>query len=326
MELGGRALYNLLRISWLEDRKIKVKPWQIEDYRSLSTEVLFARLSDLGIVLDESSFSAYAEDCDSPEDLVECLWVDEDDLDKQDASYLLLFELWRRLLPQKQSLSIFCDELDHLIELYDQGQLEDEEALQEDLEDLEDILDEAADLSGSPDKVFEDLSQFCAHDLQGFLYDYISDQIETANDTYASELLNAFYEFLPEKKWFDLLKAWLFARTDVEELNRVAGRLLDELLDEPDLELLLEIAKFLVHRGDVRLFMQAVRHALTLLKTEEQLQKLLHLTAEYYRCLDKDEEEKFIHQLIQKRAQHDLEMPLDPSDAALQHILGIAQH
>ncbi|MBS0652290.1 MAG: hypothetical protein JSR39_02045 [Verrucomicrobia bacterium] len=325
MELGGRALYNLLRISWLEDPKIKVKPWQVEDYRSLSTDTLFARLKDLGIVLDEQSFTAYAESCDSPEDLVECLWVDEDDLDKQDASYLLLFEIWRRLLPQKQSLSVFCDELDQLIEQYDQGLLDDEEVLQKNLEDLEDILDEAADLSGSPVKVFEDLSQFCAHDLHGFLYDYISDLIERGDETYASELINAFYEFLPDKKWFDLLKAWLFASMDIEELNRVAGRLFEQLLDEPDLDLLLEIAKFLVHRGDVRLFMHAARHAIPLIKTEEQFQQLLRLVAEYYRCLDKDEEENHIHQLIQKRAEHDLQMPLDPSDKTLQHILGISK-
>ena len=96
MELGGRALYNLLRISWLEDPDVKVKSWQVADYRSMSVEVLFGRLQELGIVLDEASFLAYAEGCDSPEDLVECLWVDEEDLDKQDASYLVLFELWRR--------------------------------------------------------------------------------------------------------------------------------------------------------------------------------------------------------------------------------------
>ncbi len=326
MELSGRALYNLLRITWLEDRQVKIKPWQVEDYRSLSTESLLSRLRDLGIVLDESSFLAYAEDCDSPEDLVDCLWVDEEDLDRQDASYLILFELWRRLLPEKQSLSIFCDELDQLIELYDQGELTDEEALQESLEDLEDILDEAADSSGSPEKAFEEISQFFAHDLYGFLYDYISDQIESGNDTYASELIDAFHEFTPDKKRFDLLKAWLFARMDVEELNRVAGRLLEELLEDPDLELLLEIAKFLVHRGDVRLFMRTVRHAISLLKTEEQFQQLLHLTAEYYRCLDKDEEEKFIHQLIQKRKERNLHMPLDPSDQAIQHILEIVKH
>lgn len=325
MELRGRALFNLLRISWLEDPKIKVKPWQVEDYRSLPTDKLFSRLKELGIVLDEQGFAAYAESCDSPEDLVECLWVDEEDLDKQDASYLILFELWRRLLPHNQSLSIFCDELDQMIEQYDQGTLEDEESLQKALEDLEDILDESADLSGSPVKVFEDLSQFYAHDLHGFLYDYISDQIERGEETYASELINAFYEFIPDKKWFDLLKAWLFASMDVEELNRVAGRLLEELLDEPDLDLLLEIAKFLVHRGDVRLFMQAARHAIELLKTEEQFQQLLRLIAEYYRCLDKDDEEKYIHQLIQKRVKHDLRMPVDPSDSTLQHILGISK-
>ena len=322
MELRGRALYNLLRISCIEDRKTQVKPWQVEDYRSLPQEEIFSRLKDLGVVVDESLFLAYAENCDSPEDLVECLWVEED-LDRQDQAYLLLFELWRRLLPHKQSLSIFCDELDQLIEAYDQGVLVDEEVLEQRLKELEDILDEAADLSGEPETVFEDLSQFCAHDLHGFLYDYVSDQIEQGDETYASELINAFYEFLPDKKSFDLLKAWLFASMDLEELNRVAERLLNELLEEPDLDLLFEIAKFLVHRGDVRLFMQAIQHAIPLLKTEEQFQQLLRLTAEYFRCLDKEEEEKHIHELIEKRVAQDLLKPLDPSDQALRHIMGL---
>ncbi len=321
MELRGRALYNFLRISWLEDPSAKVNPWQIEDYRALSQEELFSRLEKLGIVLDEPTFHAYAEGCDSPEDLVECLWIEEERLDEQEQTYLLLFELWRRLLSQKQTLSIFCDELDQLIEAYDQGVLEDDERLEEALKDLEDILDETADLSGEPEAVFQDLSQFCAHDLHGFLYDYITDQIEEGKETYASELIDAFYEFLPDKKWFDLLKAWRFASMDLEELNRVAERLLEELLEEPDLDLLLEIAKFLVHRGDVRLFMCAVRHALPLLRNEEQFQQLLRLTAEYFRCLDKEEEEKRIHAFINKRMAHDLQKPLDPSDQALRHIL-----
>lgn len=321
MELRGRALYNLLRISWLEDPKIKVKSWQVEDYRAMTNQTLLNRLKDLGIVLDEESFLAYAESFDSPEDLTECLLADEEDLDKQDATYLVLFELWRRLLPQKQSLSIFCDELDQLIEQYDQGTLVDEEHLQQSLQALEDILDEAADLSGSPDQVFEDLSQFMAHDLHGFLYDYIFDLIEAKEETYASELIAAFYEFLPDKKWFDLLKAWLFATMDIEELNRVSGRLLEELMEDPDLDLLLQIAKFLVHRGDVRLFMQTVRQGLQLIKTEEQFQEMLKLIAEYYRCLDKEQEEKKIYQLLKERSHHNLDQPLDRTDQGFLQIL-----
>jgi len=321
MELRGRALYNLLRISWLENPKVRVKSWQVEDYRCLSIDQLLSKLKELGIVLDQKSFEVYAENCESPEDLVEYLSADEEDADKQDAAYLVLFELWRRLLPYKQSLSVFCDELDELIERYDQEGLNEEEVLQKNLKDLEDILDETADLSGSAEKIFEDLSQFCAHDLHGFLYDYISDQIEIGEETYASELINAFYEFLPDKKWFDLLKARLFASMDMEELNPVAERLFDQLLDHSDLDLLFEVAKCFACRSDIPLFMQAAHRAISLIKTEEQLQELLALVAEHYRYLDRDEEEKSIRELIQKRKGKDFESLLDPLDPVLHFVL-----
>ncbi|MBI3236986.1 MAG: hypothetical protein HYZ48_04735, partial [Chlamydiales bacterium] len=108
--------------------------------------------------------------------------------------------------------------------------------------------------------------------------------------------------------------AWMVAGNDVEELNRVVEGLLEELQEAPDLDLLLEIAKFLVHRGDVHLFMQTVKQALELVQTEEHFQQLLKLTAEYYRCLDKDEKAKQITVLIQTRSHLNLQQPFDRSD------------
>ncbi|MBI3237120.1 MAG: hypothetical protein HYZ48_05435, partial [Chlamydiales bacterium] len=146
MQMQGRAFYNLLKISYLEDPSIEIAAWQVEDYRSWSLEALWSSLKEKGVVLDEASFLAYAENSDSPEDLTECICVDEEDeekdMDRFDQIYLLLFELWRRLLPQKQTLSTFCDHLDQLIESYDQGEMEEEEPLQQALRDLENILDE----------------------------------------------------------------------------------------------------------------------------------------------------------------------------------------
>ena len=320
MQMQGRAFYNLLRISYLEDPTVQVIPWQVEDYRSLKLETLFSSLKKLGAVLDEASFLAYAENADSPEDLAECICVDEEDMDRFDQIYLLLFELWRRLLPQKQTLSTFCDELDQLIELYDQGKLEEEERLQKALIDLESILEETADLGKEPVAVFEGLCLFCAHDVGGFLYDYIFDLVESSEELAASELLDAFYPFMPDKKWFNLLRAWMVASQDIEELNRVVERLLEELQETPDLDLLLEMSKFLVHRGDVRLFMQTVKQALELLQTEEHFQQLLHLVAEYYRCLDKDEKAQEIADLIKARSHLDLEQPFNRSDKMCSYI------
>ena len=120
MQMQRHALYNLLRMNWKEHKDLDVEPWQVEDYRKLSLEALFKRLSDLSISLDRVSFLAFADDLDTPEDFADSL-NDESDNDPmvQDQIYLLIFELWRRLIPEKQSLSIFCDELDRRIEMYD---------------------------------------------------------------------------------------------------------------------------------------------------------------------------------------------------------------
>jgi hypothetical protein len=376
MQLKGKALFNLLRISWLEDRKGEVKNWQIEDLRDVSIEELFSRLKKLGLILDEESFSLYAENCNSPEELVDFVWIEEEDLEGRDQTYLLLFELWRRLLPDQFCLSVFCDELDQLIELYDSGKLEDEEPLQNALLILEDILDdtydkasftfpgrisaereapdaaifdegiasaiseeksvadgclaagrkltgkvnEAYDKEGDAGRVFNEVALYCAHDLERFLFDYISDQIQEKNETCASELIDAFYDYSSDHRHFDLLRARLFALFDLEGSNLIYGRILEELGEVPNLELVLLVAESLIHHGDVRLFMQAIKQALPLLKTEEEFQNLLAMIAEYYRCLDRDEEENTIKSLLGARSAHPPGAAIDPSDAALTRI------
>lgn len=320
MEIKGKALFNLLRMSWLEDKNSDVKQWQIEDLRDLSIEELYSRLKALGVILNDESFYLYAENCDSPEDLADCVWFEDDDLEGHDKAYLLLFELWRRLLPEKLCLSIFCDELDQLINLYDQGSLENEEPLQNALSILEDILDDAYDEKGKPQAIFAEIANYCAHDLERFIIDYISDQIAQKNETYGSELVDAFYDYSSDSRRFDLLRARLFSCADLEESNIIYGRILEDLVDDPDLELILLFAESLIHRGDVRLFMKAVKLALPLLKTEDEFQDLLTMVAEYYRCLDRDSEAHTVKGLLEERSAHPPKKVLDPSDAALERV------
>lgn len=326
MELKGKALFNLLRMSWVEDRNSDVKQWQVEDLRDLDIEELFSRLKKLGVILDEKSFYLYAENCDSPEELTDCIWFEEEDLEGHEKAYLLLFEMWRRLLPDKLCLSVFCDELDQLIELYDGGELDQEESLQNALSILEDILDDAYDAERKPQRVFAEVASYCAHDLESFIFDYISDQLAENNETYASELVDAFYDYSSDRRRFDLLRARLFALSDLEESNIIYGRVLEELAEKPDLDLILLVAESLIHHGDVRLFMQAVRQALPLIQKEEELQNLLAMVAEYYRCLDRDAEENAVKGMLDARSAQPLEKIVDPSDkaiASLAHMISI---
>lgn len=301
MRFKGRALYNLLNLSDLEDNINEVKPWQVAPYRQMSSEELFSRLSKLGIFLTEESFLAYGETCDTPEELIDCLWVEEETDEKQEESYLITFELWRRYLPKKQSLSLFGDELDHLIYLYDKGELLDEEELQKALSDLEDILDQSADAGTKPEEIFQMISQYCAHDIETFLYDYIIDQMDSGNETYASELLDGFFDYVEEKKWFDFLKARLFALSDSEESDVLLLGLLEQQEEESDSELCFEICRFLVNRGDTKLFFRTANLLLAQIKTEEDFRIFLELLAEFYRCLDQEPVEKAVQDLINKR-------------------------
>ena len=322
MELKGKALYNLLKTNALDSPQSFVasspKEWQLEDLRALPDTALLERLKQLKLNFDKSSFLLYAEEADSPEDLIDLVWVDEDDDEGHDRAYLVLFELWRRLLPHKQCLSIFCDQLDFLIDAYDRAILEDDEPLEDALCTLEDILDDACDEQGvSPQEVFDEISLYCAHDVESFLYDYILAQIEGEDDLYASELIDSFYEYISDKKWFDFLRARLFFSTHSEESNILIERLLEQLKEEPDVDLMLQIVDGLVHYGDIRLFPYAVKQALSLLKTEKDFRKLLTMSAEYYRCLDKEKEEKEISSLLEKRSHFSESHPFNSSDKSV---------
>jgi hypothetical protein len=277
MELKGRALFNLLRINWLEDRSLQVKAWQVEDYRALTDEEIYRRLAALGIALDAKQLRTYAESCETPEELVEHLWLKEEDLEGEDQAYLLLFEIWRRSFAQKRTLSIFCDALDEVIEQFDQGERIQEEKVKEMLTELEDILDQAVDEGGDPQEVFAEVRSFCAHDLESFLYDVIVAEIEGGNSLYASELLDGFSAYISFANRFAFLRARLFATTDCDKANLVISRLLEQLQEEKDTPFLFEIARYLAQRGDAQVYSQAVRQLEQEIVTEAERQLLKDL-------------------------------------------------
>jgi hypothetical protein len=315
--LPTKALYNMLRINWLDDPALKIEQWKVEDYRILSLETLFGRLKSLGLSLDEKSLLHFAENCDSPEDLVECLWLDPDDLEGQDRAYLLFFELWRRLLPDKRCLSIFCDELDHRINLYDHDELIDDDPILEILSELEDILDTHVDRGADPKETFQTVSEYCANDLENFIYDFLKDLINSGNELTASELLDGFYQYISDVKWFDFLRVRLVAVADEEKAHRMMQRLLEQLQEEPDLDLILEIVEYLSHAGNIANFVKVVKQMTGLIDTEEHFQDLLASVAEFYRCMDREEKSIQAQAFIAKRAHKKISDPLDRSDQDL---------
>ena len=324
MQLERRALYNLLRMTWLNDPSTETEPWQVEDYRSLSGEEIFQRVENLGIALDSVSFNSNADSADNPENLSDLVVEDLDlDTSKQDQAYLLIFELWRRLMPEKLCLSIFCDELDHQIFLYDNGGDQEAELMQDAVANLQVILDENTDQGGDPSAIFELVCANCANDLKTFLYDYISDQIEYENIGYASELVEGFGIYLQNDLWFDLLKVRLLDLSDTETAQANLKKLVQKAAKNNDIELNLEILAFVSREGNSEDFHKIVKNTILLLQTEEDFQDLLSLCGDYFRLLDLDKKESAIDAILQKRLPINLSTPISPSDGDLQNLRDI---
>jgi hypothetical protein len=313
MEFQGKALYNLMRIGWLEEPSIAVQPWQVEDLKAIPLDTLFLRLQAIGINLTQASFLSFANESKTPEDLADLLWNREQDPEGHDKAYLLLFELWRRLLPDNFTLSIFCDELDWRIYYYDKDQL-NEEKIEEAISDLENILDDNVDQGGEPKEIFQTVESYCGHDLERFLYDYIVEDIEKKDEISGSELLDGFYIYVSRASWFDFLRARLLIAVDEHEGGLMLQRQLEQLEEDPDLELLFEIAGYLVVRGDPSLFLKCVKIMTPLIKNEEQFQELIRLVGEYFCCLDKEEHHKTAQNFLLKRQNRPLQEPVAPTD------------
>jgi hypothetical protein len=317
MHIKRRALYNLLRMNWQRDPLLPIEPWQVEDYRLLKEEQLFDRLASHDIRFNRQAFLAYADGFDSPEDMADSLTEDEEDAQKQDQVYLLLFEIWRRFVHNKTALSVFCDELDQMINAYDSEQLQTGEPIEDLLAQLQTILEESSDQGTDPIEVFESISSECANDVESFLYDYAAEQIDSGNIGFASDLVEGYYDYVRDVRWFDFLKARIAAVTEPTEANEGLKQIVKDLATHPDLDLGLEVLAFLVQGGQRGLFLALAKNNIPVLKVEADFQDMLQLCADYFRCLDMDTEEQAIQAILDARTELNVSQPLSPNDPGL---------
>lgn len=326
MQIERRALYNLMRLNWLHNPNMPVEPWQVEDYRTMPLETIFERLRFHDIEFEKGLFIDLAADYDSPEDFTDAVLAEFDaDTVTQDQIYLLLFELWRRLLPEKPCLSVFCDELDHQIHLYDSGNSENTEEIQDVVANLQVILDENIDEGADPLEVFESICGGCANDVESFLYDYISDQIESDHLSYAADLLDGFNNYVSDVKWFDFLRARHIAFHDQSAANELVPQLIQDSKDTPDLEFNLELLSFLVQGGEKGIFVGLVRKTLPLLQTEGDFQDLLAICIDFFHRLDCEKEEDSLQKLLRKRSHLHLEGVVNSKDPQINELLHLLE-
>lgn len=326
MEIERRALYNLMRMNWLRDPNMAAEPWQVEDYRELSSKMLFERIHVHGLQLDRDHFLSLADEVDTPEELTALLLEDMEPPPPPtvyDQIYLLIFELWRRFASDRPCLSIFCDELDHQIHRYDHEKLDNDEAIQDIISNLQTILDENTDKGADPHEVFKLISSNCAHDLESFLYDYICDQLDSENNTYANELLDGFLGYIEDGKWFDFLRTRLLLQTANSDSNRYLGQLIDRYADDKDLEFNLELLSFMTKTGNRELFSKVVKKTISLISIEADFQDLLDICIDFYHLLDLESKENAIKKILLKRAHLHIESDFNGKDPGIAELLSI---
>ena len=130
-------------------------------------------------------------------------------------------------------MSVFCDELDHQIHQYDAEHLSSAESIQDAVANLQVVLDENTDQGADPIEIFESISNACANDIESFLYDYISDQIESDNPSYALDLLDGFNDYVKDVKWFEFLRARYIAHADQAAANEFIPQLIQDAVASP---------------------------------------------------------------------------------------------
>jgi hypothetical protein len=271
MPFLGKALYNLFFLQGLEG---------YAHYSALSDRELFLILQKFDFHFDKETFGYFGADLESPEELFELLTVDKE---KHEEIYLAIFELWKRVFPEKKSISLFCDELDHLIHEYDMNHLVYDELLQEKIFLLQNILDANVDSGEKPKRIFAAISDYLAHDLESFIYDYIYEQIELEKDTLASEVLDGFYPYIHEKLWFDYLRLRLFFHAPSDELAIFLSHFVESLISKPDLPLLYEFLQFLLDKNCIQLFQRVFQFVASRIEKNRDLEQMILIAVRFYK-------------------------------------------
>jgi len=325
--LEKHALYNLIRMNWLNDPQLEVEPWQVEDYRALPLAILFERLKSFKIDLDRIRFISYAEDSDSPEEFTECIIGDRVlETKTEDQIYLLIFELWRRLMAEKPSLSTLCNELDYQIYIHDTGKPGDHLfQLENALANFALVLNENVDEGLSPQEAFKIITPFFANDIESFLYDYIFDLIDD-NELYAQDLLDNFASYLKGNKWFEFLYIRLIERTDHKLADKMLTHLIEDYLDQNDVDFNLELIAFFIDIGKNPEFKKLVPATLEIVEKEDDLRDLILLSIDFYHRLDKEEQENRLKMMLEKRSKKHPEDLIDPADSDRPTLLKILKN
>ncbi len=294
MLFSGRAYYNLLWLSKLRGQNIPAEDWESFDYRGFSTNSLFALLQTYHIYFDSKDFILFCDDLNNPEDLIERLDVEEGELKRK--VYIVIFELWRRLLPEKGSISIFCDELDHLIASYKGAPNED--ALFDILNQVLEILDRNTEMGQSPREVFSRLCLYIAHNLENVIYTYIDTRMkEDAEGGYLS-FIDHFMPYVEEKRALQFLKLKALSNVFAKEKESLAAYLVHSLQESSNFSLSVPMLFFLIEEKYQELFSEFFSFLVEKTTEEKKLVVLLDVLMAYHREMGQVEKQGHVHHFL----------------------------
>jgi hypothetical protein len=104
--------------------------------------------------------------------------------------------------------------------------------------------------------------------------------MDEENYSYAQELLEDFYPYLHENKWFTLLKTRLLSHTNPKIASRLLTQLIEDYQGDDDIVFNAAILSFMTEIGNPFLFVKFLKETLPLMKTEEDFIELLSICAD----------------------------------------------
>lgn len=287
MPFWGRAKFNHLQMQTIETLRKGEKDipadWKIWEYHKLSFTELFSILHTLDIVWDAEFFVQEAQKYSSPEEIAYSLDLSKED---QEKAYLCIFELWKRLLDDQETISIFCNELDWAIFFYDKTDRNSQETVRLMLQDLLDIFDFNRENSKKPKTIFQEVSYYLAQDLEEFLYRYIRDLIVEEGELAASELLDYYMPYVEGNLWFDFLHLQTVKGAPSEEITAIISRFMEKLRECSDVELFLTFLCYLLETGKKDVFLHVYQEVLEKIKTEKHFCEMLDIIFAFYKIHD----------------------------------------
>ena len=297
MLFSGRAYYNLLWLERLRGNSIPAHKWEFLDYRELDFATLFSMLHEFNIFFDADTFESLSEDADSPEEFSERIEIEDKD-DKRKI-YLIVFELWRRLIEDKESVSIFCDELDRIVAAYETEK--DDQQLLFILHKVLEILERNTCLDEPPEEIFQRLSLYIAHDLENVIYTYIDTKLKSGSEDSCLNLIEHFMPYIKEKRALKFLKLKSLPNAFYEEKEKLTIYIVSSLQENVNLSLSISILFYLIERNSAELFSELFSFLIHHISEEKPLVALLDVLVAYHRKMGQEEKQQQVYQFLQKR-------------------------